>query len=299
MMRILITGALGQLGTALENALLSGQTVSGALPAIYANVDVEAVTHPMLDIADQQAVDAWFAVRQPYDLVINAAAQTNVDSCEKEEAKAYRVNAHGPENLAMAVNRTGGKFIHVSTDYVFAGNEATPRTENDPVCPVSAYGRTKLAGEKLALDACWNTFVVRTAWLYGAEGKNFVKTMLRLARQNGVIKVVNDQKGSPTNAADVADAVLRLAVTDQYGIYHAVNTGVCSWYDFACRIVDQKGIPCKKVPLTSSEYKAMFPASANRPAYSVLSTQKLEIVTGRPMRTWQAAIDDFLATNEL
>lgn len=298
-MRILITGASGQLGSELVKALTTGHTVSGALPAIYADVDVEAVVHPMLDIADRQAVDAWFTAHPPYDLVINAAAQTNVDGCEKSEAQAYRVNAHGPENLAMAVNHTGGKLIHVSTDYVFAGTEATPRTEEDLVCPVSAYGRTKLAGEKLALDACPKTFVVRTAWLYGAEGKNFVKTMLRLARNNSVIKVVNDQWGSPTNTADLADAILRLAMTDQYGIYHAVNAGACSWYDFACRIVDQKGIPCDKVPLTSTQYKMMFPASADRPVYSVLSTQKLEAATGRPMRTWQAAIDDFLATNDL
>lgn len=298
-MRILITGASGQLGTELVKALQTGQTGSGALPKIYADAKIDAVAHQSLNIADRPAVDTWFANHPPYDIVINVAAQTNVDWCEKAEAQAYRVNAHGPENLAMAVNRTGGKFIHVSTDYVFDGNEATPRTENDPVCPMSAYGRTKLAGEKLALDSCPNTFVVRTAWLYGVEGKNFVKTMLRLARQNGIIKVVNDQWGSPTNAADLADAVLRLAVTDQYGIYHAVNAGVCSWYDFACRIVEQKGIPCTKKPLSSSEYQAMFPASADRPAYSVLSTQKLEAVTGRPMRTWQAAIDDFLATNDL
>lgn len=298
-MRILITGASGQLGTELVKALQTGQAVFGSLSKIYADAEIDAVTHQALDIADRQAVDTWFTDHPPYDFVINAAAQTNVDGCEKAEAQAYRVNANGPENLALAVNRTGGKFIHVSTDYVFAGTEATPRRENDPVCPVSAYGRTKLAGEKLVLDVCPRTFVVRTAWLYGAEGKNFVKTMLRLARQNGVIKVVNDQWGSPTNAADLADALLRLVVTDQYGIYHAVNAGVCSWYDFACRIVDQKGIPCEKVPLTSSEYKAMFPASADRPAYSVLSTKKLEAVTGHPMRMWQAAIDDFLATNEL
>ena len=164
---------------------------------------------------------------------------------------------------------------------------------------MSAYGRTKLAGEKLALDACPKTFVVRTAWLYGAQGKNFVKTMLRLAHNDGIIKVVNDQQGSPTNAADLADAILRLAVTEDYGIYHAVNAGVCSWYDFACRIVDQKGIPCEKTPLTSMEYKVMFPSSADRPAYSVLSTEKLAAVVGRPMRSWQAAIDDFLAKNEL
>ena len=182
-MRILITGASGQLGTELVKALQTGQTVSGALPKIYANTKIDAVTHQLLNIADCQAVDKWVANHPLYDLVINAAAQTNVDSCEKVEAQAYRVNAHGPENLAMAVNRTGGKFIHVSTDYVFAGTEVTPRTENDPVRPVSAYGRTKLAGEKLALDACPKTFVVRTAWLYGVEGKNFVKTMLRLAAE--------------------------------------------------------------------------------------------------------------------
>ena len=298
-MRILITGASGQLGTELVKALQTGQVVSGALSKIYVDAEVDAVTHQSLNIADCQEVDKWFAAHLPYDLVINAAAQTNVDGCEKAEAQAYRVNAHGPENLALAVKRTGGMLVHVSTDYVFAGNEATPRKENDPVCPVSAYGRTKLAGEKLALDACPKTFVVRTAWLYGTEGKNFVKTMLRLARQDGVIKVVNDQWGSPTNAADLADALLRLAATDLYGIYHAVNAGMCSWYDFACHIVDQKGISCEKVPLTSSEYKTMFPASADRPAYSVLSTQKQEAVTGHPMRTWQAAIDDFLATNEL
>lgn len=298
-MRVLITGASGQLGTELSKALQSGQTFLGELPVVYANVEVDAVTHQTLDIADYHAVDAWFENHSPYDIVINAAAQTNVDGCEKAEAQAYRVNAHGPENLALTVNRTGGKLVHVSTDYVFAGNESTPRQETDDVCPVSAYGRTKLAGEKLALDACPKTFVVRTAWLYGVQGKNFVKTMLRLARNNGIIKVVNDQMGCPTNAADLADAILRLAVTEDYGIYHAVNAGVCSWYDFACRIVDQKGIPCEKMPLTSAEYKAMFPASADRPAYSVLSTEKLAAVIGCPMRSWQASIDDFLATNEL
>ena len=298
-MRVLITGATGQLGTELAKALQSGQTVLGELSAVYTDSEVNTVTHQTLDIANRHAVDAWFANHAPYDIVINAAAQTNVDGCEKAEAQAYRVNAHGPENLALAVNRTGGKLVHVSTDYVFAGNESTPRRETDAVCPVSAYGRTKLAGEKLALDACPKTFVVRTAWLYGAQGKNFVKTMLRLAHNDGIIKVVNDQQGSPTNAADLADAILRLAVTEDYGIYHAVNAGVCSWYDFACRIVDQKGIPCEKTPLTSLEYKVMFPSSADRPAYSVLSTEKLAAVVGRPMRSWQVAIDDFLAKNEL
>lgn len=298
-MRVMISGVSGQLGTELIKAFQAGKTISGKLPAVYVNAEVDMVTHQTLDIADRSAVVVWFASHSPYDIVINAAAQTNVDGCEKDEAQAYRTNAHGPENLALAVSRTGGKLVHVSTDYVFAGNELTPRQETDAVCPVSAYGRTKLAGEKLVLDACPKTFVVRTAWLYGTQGKNFVKTMLRLARNNGAIKVVNDQLGSPTNAADLADAILRLAVTEDYGIYHAVNAGVCSWYDFACRIVDRKGILCEKTPLTSGEYKSMFPASADRPAYSVLSTEKLAAAIGRPMRSWQAAIDDFLATNEL
>lgn len=298
-MRILITGAQGQLGTELKRALLLMKTPYGELPEVFSGVAVDAVDRSELDIADAESVGQWFVAHAPYDVVFNAAAQTNVDGCEKAEAQAYRVNAQGADNLAKAVNRTGGKLVHVSTDYVFSGQQQTPYLETDAVCPVSAYGRSKLAGEKLALDSCSHTFVVRTAWLYGAQGKNFVKTMLRLGREKGVIRVVNDQFGCPTSATDLADALLRLSLTEQYGIYHGVNSGTCSWFDFACRIVDKAGVTCEKICITTEEYKAMFPMAAGRPKFSSLNNEKLTLAVGHGMRSWQAAIDDFLATNVL
>ena len=301
-MRILITGADGQLGSELQKALASKTGVAGKLPSDYADAQIDAVDRVGLDISDAAIVDAWFDAHEPYTVVFNAAAQTNVDGCEKAEGEAYLVNAHGPENLARAVARTGGKLVHVSTDYVFDGKTPEgggPRTEGDPVCPVSAYGRTKLAGEKLAMLACSRTFVVRTAWLYSATGKNFVKTMLRLARDKGVICVVDDQVGNPTNAADLADALLRLAVTDAFGIYHGVNSGSCSWFDFACRIVDDKAVSCEKFGITTAAYKVMFPMAAARPKNSRLSNEKLARAIGHPLRTWQDAIDDLLANNDL
>ena len=298
-MRILITGTQGQLGTELCKALQTRQTVYGVLPEAFEGAVVDAVDRTELNIADAEGVKHWFAAHAPYDLVFNAAAQTNVDGCEKAEAQAYRVNAHGVENLAREVAQGSGRLIHVSTDYVFSGQQKTPYKETDAVCPVSAYGRSKLAGEKLALDSCSRTFVVRTAWLYGAQGKNFVKAMLRLARDKGVIRVVNDQFGCPTAAADLADALLRLSLTEQYGIYHGVNSGTCSWFDFACRIVDKAGVACEKVGISTEEYQAMFPQAAWRPKFSSLHNEKLSAVIGHDMRPWQAAIDDFLETNAL
>lgn len=298
-MRLLITGAQGQLGTELDRALHEMKTFYGALPAAFSDALVDAVDRSELDIANAENVKQWFSAQAPYDLVFNAAAQTNVDGCEKAEAQAYRVNAQGVDNLAKEVERTGGRLVHVSTDYVFSGQQQAPYKETDAVCPVSAYGRSKLAGEKLALDSCSRTFVVRTAWLYGAQGKNFVKTMLRLAREKGIIRVVNDQFGCPTSAADLADALLRLSLTEKYGVYHGVNSGTCSWFDFACRIVDKAGVTCEKVGITTEEYKAMFPMAAGRPKFSSLNNEKLSLAIGHDMRSWQAAIDEFLTINAL
>ena len=266
----------------------------GSVPAEYAGSDVTYAGSSELDIADAAAVQAFFDTSLPFDVVFNCAAATNVDGCEADEAAAARVNADGPENLAVACAHTGARLVHVSTDYVFSGNEPGERVEGDPTGPVSAYGRTKLEGECRALAACAQTHVVRTSWLYGYHGKNFVKTMLRLARANGKISVVADQLGNPTNAGDLAFELLRIALTDEFGVWHCTGEGTCSWFDFASAAVDLAGVPCEKEPLTSAEYKRRFPASADRPAYSSLRNARLEATIGNDMRPWREALSTYV-----
>ena len=298
-MRILVTGANGQLGSEVVRCLKEGRSQLGSIPANYEGAEIVGTGRDELDMESPAAVTSWLALHAPFDLVINCAAMTNVDGCEQEEAAAYHVNALGPEALALAVEATGGKLVHVSTDYVFSGQSATPYREEEAVCPVSAYGRSKWAGEDLVRSACRRSFIVRTAWLYGAVGKNFVKTILRLARNNGVVRVVRDQMGSPTCAADLAHALLHLAVTECYGTYHGTNRGACTWFEFASRILDLKEIECQRIGITSREYKAMFPASADRPAYSCLADEKLEAASGVTMRPWEVSLEHFLSVNDL
>ena len=293
-MNILVTGGKGQLGNELRSCLESMAAEIGPIDRLYADARVDYADYDNLDISDRAAVAAWFSEKGPYDLVINCAAVTNVDGCERDEAAAFRVNAYGAENLAIACETCGGKFVHVSTDYVFPGTDPEPRSESDPVRPLSAYGRPKWAGEILARAACERAFVVRTAWLYGYVGKNFVKTMMRLAHEKGRISVVSDQFGNPTSANDLAYEILKIAATDDYGVYHCTNKGTCSWFDFACAVVDGAAIPCEKIPLTSVEYKERFPLSAERPAYSSLSNDHLAKTIGDEMRTWQDALRSYL-----
>lgn len=292
-MRLLITGSKGQLGSELKHCLESMGSEIGPIPPCYAGAAVDCVDSHDFDISDEEAVRAWFACHDPYDAVINCAALTNVDGCEHDEAAAYHVNALGAELLAARCEEQGAKFVQVSTDYVFPGSEPSARVESDPACPISAYGRSKWAGEVLAQAACSRVFVVRTAWLYGYQGKNFVKTMVRVAREHGSIAVVADQVGNPTHANDVAHVILALASTEEYGVYHCTNNGECSWYDFACAIVDWAGIPCQREALTSAEYKRRVPLSADRPAYSSLDNKHLRDSIGDDMRPWQDALASF------
>ncbi|OUO90507.1 dTDP-4-dehydrorhamnose reductase [Gordonibacter sp. An230] len=294
-MRVLVAGSKGQLGNELRRCFDSGEAEIGPIPLVYADAVVDYADCDVLDISDEDVVEAWFAAHCSYDLVINAAAMTNVDGCEADEAAAYRVNAHGAEHLARACAACGAKLVHVSTDYVFAGDDSRSRIESDVVRPISAYGRTKWAGEVLAQAACPRTFVVRTAWLYGYAGRNFVKTMLHLAQRDGAISVVADQYGNPTSANDLAYEILKIAATDDYGIYHCTNKGTCSWFDFAVAAVEGVGIACEKTPLTSQEYKARFPRSANRPAYSSLENRHLTLTIGDEMRPWQEALAMYLS----
>lgn len=292
-MRILVTGANGQLGNELKRMLKSGQAEIGPIPSAYEGADVDLVDYQELDITDADAVDARFE-STPYDIVINCAAATNVDGCEADEAAAFKVNAAGAENLARAAARAGAKLVHVSTDYVFPGNEEGERTEADAAGPISAYGRTKLAGEEAVWAANPKSFIVRTAWLYGYVGKNFVKTMKRLGETHDKVTVVDDQIGNPTSANDLAYEILKIALTDDYGIYHVTNNGICSWADFAQAIMDGFGLDCEVVPVTSEEYKRANPQSADRPKFSALRNAHLEQGLGDEMRPWRDAFATYV-----
>lgn len=288
-MKVLVTGCNGQLGNELKRLFETGTAEIGPIPALYQDADVVYADVAQLDITDEDAVNAFFAAHE-FDVVINGAAMTNVDGCETAEDAAYRVNALGPANLAKACASQGAKLVHISTDYVFPGNAAGERVETDETAPISAYGRTKLEGEKLALAANSKTFVVRTAWLYGYVGKNFVKTMVNAGKKFGALTVVNDQLGNPTNAADLAHHLLKLAVTEEYGVYHCTGEGVCSWYDFASEIIRLAGVDATVAPCTSAEYKAKNPASADRPAWSALDNRMLRCTVGDEMRPWRDAL---------
>lgn len=294
-MRILVTGAAGQLGREVVRAVQAMGNELGALPEAYAGAEVHAVDRDGLDIADASAVDAWFGAHGPYDAVFNCAAYTNVDGCEAHEGDARRVNAEGPENLARACASQGAVLVHVSTDYVFSGDEPGARREEDPCVPLSAYGRTKLEGEGRALAANPHTHVVRTAWLYGREGANFVRTMMRLGASHGEVTVVDDQRGNPTNAADLAYALLLIALSDSFGVWHATCEGECSWADFAEAIMGEAGLDCRVSRCTSAEWKAAHPGSADRPAFSGLENGRMKATIGNVMRPWREALASFVA----
>lgn len=293
-MKILITGSSGQLGNELKRCLSKMKAEIGAIPLEYKNAEVDAVDADVLDITNEKAVSEWFSQRGPYDIVINCAAMTNVDGCETAEDKAMLVNGWGPANLAVACEKQGSKLIQVSTDYVFPGNEEGERIESDSVGPLSAYGRSKLEGEKQVAALCSKYFIVRTAWLYGYVGHNFVKTMLRLGKSHDQITVVDDQLGNPTSANDLAYEILKIALTDNYGIYHCTNKGTCSWCDFATAIMQGAGLDCDVIPVTSEEYKQANPTSADRPAFSSLRNMHLEQTIGDEMRIWQDALATYL-----
>lgn len=292
-MRVLITGGRGQLGSELQRIFNDGCSEIGTIPALYADAEVVATNANTLDVTDHEAVTSHIA-GGAFDLVINCAAMTDVDGCEKAEDIAFRVNAEAPGNLARACEKAHAKLVQISTDYVFPGTDPVPRTEEDATGPLSAYGRTKLLGEQLALENSSRCFVVRTAWLYGYEGKNFVKTMLRLGDDRSEVTVVDDQRGNPTSANDLAHEILEIAATDNYGIYHCTNQGTCSWADFAQAIMKGAGLDCEVKRCTSQEYIAMNPSSAARPLYSSLQNKHLEDTIGDNMRPWEDALANFL-----
>lgn len=287
-MRILITGGNGQLGQELQRQLALGESALGFLPDALKNADVISTDLPEVDLTDCAAAKALLQSVRP-QVVINCAAFTNVDRCESEPDTAFSANAVAARNVAMACENVGAKLVHLSTDYVFPGTAAQPINETALAGPRSVYGATKLLGEEYVRTFCSRWFVVRTAWLYGRAGNNFVKTMLRIARENKSAKVVNDQFGSPTNAEDLAYHLLLLAASEEYGLYHCTGNGVCSWYELTQEIWRLWNVDAALAPCSTEE----FPRPAPRPAYSALDNAMLRATVGDRMRTWQEALAHF------
>ena len=276
-MKIIITGAQGQLG----------QELVKQLDKKY-EYDVIKTDRDTLDITNIENVNTFILDQNP-DVVINCAAHTAVDLCETDIKNAYKINAIGPRNLAIVCEKIGAKLVQVSTDYVFDGNGTRPYREDDITCPNSVYGTSKLMGENFVREFCSKYFIVRTAWLYG-EGNNFVRTMLKLSETNSELNVVNDQIGSPTSTVDLAKAIIDLIHTEHYGIYHGTCEGQCSWYDFAKKIFEIKNIDIKVNPVTSDEFKRPAP----RPKYSVLDNFMLKLVGLNSFREWEDSLEEYL-----
>lgn len=288
-MKILITGAKGQLASEISSVLNRGSTQIGSIDNSYSSAEINCCGKDKLDITKYNDVISCINDFKP-DIIFNCAAYTNVDKCESNYENAFRVNSIGPRNLAIAASKINTKLVHISTDYVFNGKGHIPFREYDIPQPVSVYGKTKLLGEEYIKQNCRKYFIVRTSWLYGTYGRNFVYTILKEAKGKKHLDVVNDQRGNPTNAEDLVYHILKIAFTDEYGIYHCTGKGECSWYDFADRIVEYSKISCGISPITSDKLNR----SANRPEYSSLDNMMLRCTIGDNMREWQVALKSFI-----
>ncbi|GAC1331555.1 MAG: dTDP-4-dehydrorhamnose reductase [Candidatus Dormibacteria bacterium] len=280
-MRVLVFGAGGQVGAEL------------ATLASAEGHEVTALARRDHDITDAAATRERL-LRSRADVVYNAAAYTAVDRAEGDSKVAHAINAVAPGVIAAACAEVGSKLVHYSTDYVFDGTATAPIPEDAPVAPLGVYGRTKLAGERAVRDAGGDAYVVRTAWVYGLRGSNFIRTVLRVTREKGAMRVVDDQRGSPTWARDLAAASLRLVGVAGPGIYHLTNSGECSWFDLAREVVTQAGVGAEIQPISTAEY----PTPARRPAYSVLDNRRWLEADQPPLRPWQDAVSEFLAELE-
>lgn len=275
-MRVLVTGSSGQLGKAVVEIFFKN------------DIDVYPMPHTRLDITNRQAVEDIIKAYLP-DIVINCSALTDVDLCEVEKDKAYRVNALGPKNLAVVSEKYNIHLIHISTDYVFDGEKETPYIEFDKPNPINIYGKSKLEGEHFVEKFSKRFTIVRTSWLYG-DGNNFVKKIIEKARKEKVLKVVDDQFGSPTYTYDVAKALLNIAKEKAYGLYHCANKGVVSRFDEAKFIIEKLQLDVEVIPIKSEDY----PTPAKRPRYTPLENYLLELEGIFYARNWELAMEEFL-----
>lgn len=275
-MKVLITGSNGMLGHDLID-VLDGKH------------ELIKTTSKSLDITDEDKVKDYIVNENP-GIVINSAAYTDVDGCETNEEIAYKVNGEGVKNLALACKVVDCPLLHISTDYVFNGENNKPWMEDDEVGPISIYGKSKLQGEEAIESILDNFFIIRTSWLYGINGGNFPKTMLELAKTHDTLTVVTDEIGTPTYTLDLAQAIAELIETEYYGIYHITNSDYCSWFDFAKYIFEVKNIDVNVVPVTAEE----FARPASRPHYSVLNNSNWVNNGFKPLRSYKEAIKDYL-----
>ena len=277
MKKMIVTGCNGQLGREINKLYGSREDIE------LINTDVEE-----LDITDLEAVMALAKEHKPY-AIINCAAYTNVDGCETNQDLAFRINVIGPRNLAIAAREVKAKLVHISTDYVFSGDKEGCYYESDPIAPKTVYGETKAEAERMVERFADRYYIFRTAWLYG-DGKNFVRTMLKLSESHDTLRVVNDQFGTPTSTLELARAIDSLLFTDNYGTYHATCEGSCNWAEFAEEIFRLAGKNVKVEYVTSEEYGA----PANRPKNSILENRMLKAVGGYTFCEWHEAIKTYL-----
>jgi dTDP-4-dehydrorhamnose reductase len=275
-MRVLITGAKGQLGSDLLRVLSPHHEVTGFSHQELPVENIEAVLKKVFDVKP--------------DLVVHAAAYTYVDDCEKNPEKAYLINALGTRNVVLASQKVRAKLLYISTDYIFDGEKKKPYFEFDPPNPLSVYGKSKLAGEWFVQNLLNEFYIVRTSWLYGLNGRNFVKTIFELAENKPFLEVVEDQVGSPTYTLDLAKKIAEIIESDYFGVYHITNQGYCSWFDFARKILKLSGVNKEVKPVKTED----FPRPAKRPKFSVLENFVLKNSGFSLLRNWEEALLDFL-----
>jgi len=276
-LRVMVTGAAGMLGRqVVQENIRRGNEVCG-------------LSRQEFDISNREQVTTIIKKVKP-EIVFNCAAYTNVDGAEEEKEKAFLVNGLGPRYLALACREQQSVLVHISTDYIFDGRADQPYQIYDKPCPINIYGSSKLFGEASVREIGGKFFIVRTSWLFGKGGKNFVNTILNLAQEKEELKVVNDQRGSPTYTIDLARALVDLATSKVYGTYHITNTGETTWYEFAKKIISAAGLKTLVNPCKTAD----FPRPAPRPAYSVLDPFPLRQVLGRDLPTWEDAVERYV-----